>query len=310
MHFGGLINRKDETMKKGRILIILVIAVLMLLPACDSGKQEINVVHNGGSDFPIDKVSPEWDSVKLGLIRPFENRAEFESGENGKTYEFTSGYGLGGTSRVSDIERAHLVMTGIVLGFDFQGEDFVDLATMYHVLPTEIFRGTPKTTEDGLVDVQMGGGQTDTYMLDSNGIRELTVGQEYLLVLTDPISNGEGVGTNDVGYYWSGMGLGTMTLSEAKDRDRDWKYSYLIPYEYWDYSEDFENGLITYADFKAMMDEINASVPVQTESEMRKEYVDRWRYTIDTYVSDGRMTQEEYDEAKAWLDAYESYTGD
>ena len=45
-------------MKKGKILIILIIAALMLLPACDSGKQEINVVHNGGSDFPIDKVSP------------------------------------------------------------------------------------------------------------------------------------------------------------------------------------------------------------------------------------------------------------
>ena len=58
-------------MKKGKILIILLIAALMLLPACDSGKQEINVVHNGGSSFPIDKVSPEWDSVKLGLLNPF-----------------------------------------------------------------------------------------------------------------------------------------------------------------------------------------------------------------------------------------------
>ena len=54
----------------------------------------------------------------------------------------------------------------------------------------------------------------------------------------------------------------------------------------------------------------NVETPVPTDSEMRKEYVDRWRYTIDTYVSDGRMTQEEYDEAKAWLDAYEFYTGD
>ena len=148
-------------MKKGKILIILLIAALMLLPACDSGKQEINVVHDGGSDFPIDKVSPEWDSVKLGLIRPFENRAEFESGENGKTYEFLSGYGLGGISRVSDLEGAHLVMTGIVLGFDFNGDGY-DLTTMYHVLPTEIFRGTPKTTEDGLVDAEMGSGQSDT----------------------------------------------------------------------------------------------------------------------------------------------------
>ena len=303
MHFGGLINRKDETMKKGRILIILVIAVLMLLPACDSGKQEINVVHNGGSDFPIDKVSPEWDSVKLGFLTPFDNIEEFKNGEDGKTIEYITD---AHPQELDYIMEAHLVMTGIVLGFDLQ-EELINSGIRYHIEPTEVFRGNPKTDENGLVDVLTSGGQNETHMLYITLSPPLTVGNEYLFFLNDPISNGKGVNTNNVGYY-TYKEARCFTVSEAGGEDK-----FFAPYYYYGIINSEGTDVlhaILRTDFIEKIEKINSETPVPTDSEMRKEYVDRWRYTIDTYVSDGRMTQEEYDEAKAWLDDYEFYTGD
>ena len=293
-------------MKKGKILIVLVIAALMLLPACDSGKQEINVVHDGGSDFPLDKVSPEWDNVKMGMLTPYDNIEEFKNREDGKTYDTLLGGNSMPLAKMERLQNAHLVVTGIVLGFTFNPEDGIYPTTIYHILPSEVFRGAAKTDEDGLVHIRSGGGQTKTHMFDCDATYPgLTVGKEYLFFLFDPILYGEGEGTNNVGFYEYGQDcVGLCTVSEENGVE------YYVPYFENAFADDFTGGKISHDDFKAMMDEINATVPVQTESEMRKEYVDRWRYTIDVYVTDGRMTQEEYDEAKAWLDAYEFYTGE
>ena len=290
-------------MKKGKILIILVIAVLMLLPACDT---------KPASDS---KVSPDWTSEKLGIKSPFENREEFEGGEefgspneNGKVL-IETGYGyLSLPSLESMTERTppHLIVRGKVLGFDFGDSSLSDAVedtyyyTMYHVEPTEVFRGTPKTDENGLIDVKGAGGQIGNCMHIDTNFPELTVGEEYVFFLNDPILYGEGVNTNDVGYYDYAVGGTLVCYSISEDG------KYFTP----NYYGGEENGEISYEDFKTLIDKTNAEFPVPTDSEMRKEYVDRWRYTIDTYVSDGRMTQEEYDEAKAWLDDYEFYTGD
>ena len=285
-------------MKKGKILIILVIAALMLLAACNSKPAS-------GS-----KVSPDWDSEKLGINSPFDNREEFESAdgsygvsnENGKMLISSPEIFYYGTlEEILERNTPHLIVKGTVLGFDFgdDGDEYT-IYTMYHVEPTEILRGEAKTDESGLINIMAAGGQNDNTMYVAEMIPPLSVGSEYIFLLNDPISWGDGVDTNNAGYYafTTGGGLACCTVNDSGDDATVTPLGSVI------------GVAIQYGKFKDMVKGANAAVPVQTESEMRKEYVDRWRYTIDTYVSDGRMTQEEYDEAKDWLDAYEFYTGE
>ena len=290
MHFGGLINRKDGTMKKGRILIILVMAALMLLPACDT---------KPASDS---KVSPDWDSEKLGFKTPFDNKEEFEKGEDGKTIDFTwERFNHPDIDNWLEGATPHLIVRGTVLGFDFgeYGEDGkTALYTMYHIDPSEILRGTLKPTEDGLLNVFVFGGQNDNHMFYRN-CAILTVGEEYVFLLYDPILDGQSPDSNNAGYY-SSFPIGDPITYLVTEENGE---TVLQPY-----FEGDMGGEISYDDLKEKVDSITSDIPIPTDSEMRKKYVDRWRYTIDVYVSDGRMTQEEYDEAKAWLDAYESYT--
>ena len=196
--------------KKYKVLVFMLIAVLMLLPACNSQQAEPN-----DDKLPSDKVSPDWDSEKMGLKSPFENKEEFEGGgdefgspnENGKVLiENSMGY-LSLPSLESMTERIppHLIVKGKVLGFDFGDGSFSDAVedtyyyTIYHVEPTEVFRGTPKTDENGLINVKGVGGQIENCMYIDTRFPELTVGEEYVFFLNDPILYGEGVNTNNVG---------------------------------------------------------------------------------------------------------------
>ena len=282
-------------MKKGKVKILafLLLSLLLVFSACN-----LDTAEN-------DKVSPDWDSERLGLKTPFDNREEFENGTDGKTIEaYSNGYmAYGDLQHILELNTPNLIVKGKVLGFDFRdssdGENLY-IHTMYHVEPVEVFRGEPKTDGSGLIDVMVFGGQTEDHMQLDERIASLSVGSEYIFFLNDPVSWGDGVETNNAGYYAYETGGSLVCYSVSEDENGE----YFIP----NYYNGGINDNISYGDFKEWVDKVNADVPVQTESEMRKEYVDRWRYTIDTYVADGRMTQEEYDEAKAWLDAYESYT--
>ena len=308
-------------MKKGRILIVLVIAVLMLLPACGDQQGE-----PADDNLPSDKVSSDWDSEKMGLKTPFDNREEFENGEDGKTIEVIwERFNHPEIDVYLEEYAPQLIIRGTVLGFDMgeyetfietfgpsypglypsepddsSSDDPITLYTMYHVEPTEILRGEPKTTENGLIDVFMFGGQEGTHMFYREG-PVLTVGDEYVFMLFDPIIKGDCYNTNNAGYYGADPVTGECAVFVIYEENQG---DAMEPYS----EGDFGISEISYDEFKEKVDALNASVPLPTDIEMRQTYVADQRMQLEYAYEHGATTQEQYELSKAWLDAYESYT--
>ena len=279
--------RKDGTMKKGKILIILIIAALMLLAAC-------------GSDVQSDKNGPsDWFSSKTGRMDPNVYTDEYLSENAQKTVGMILSNGVKfGLEEL--VERSALVVQGTVEGYDYltvravNGEGTENL-TDYYIKVEEVLRGEPYDSE--VITVREIGGENEE-SITINTEMSLICGEEYILFLKNPTVAGGGYTTDGNYYSIVGSGSGVYCVNADAPMSSNGAVGSTITSYLAGETE------IAYTDFVSEINEFNETIPVNEDFYL-EEAVKNYKFNLDS----GFITQDEYDQAIDELKSYGEIVG-
>lgn len=231
-------------------------------------------------NYTSDKISPDWDSEKLGRICPNVYTDEYIE-KSGKEHIYSEGFNNTGYidySLAQSLELSTFAAWGTILGFDFiqitnRYDEYYTYYTDYYFEVEESFRGQPMDDGNGVIRIRVSGGEGADMISENKGLNFIK-GHRYLFFLENPFM-GNGVYTEDQDYYTIVSVFKVCEKDNMRYVEEDGTNRY-VPYYFSSYSYGgHTSDTIYYSDLVSYSRDYNELHPVKTTAERRQEYIDR-----------------------------------
>lgn len=248
-------------------------------------------------NYTSDKISPDWDSEKLGRICPNVYTDEYIE-KSGKEHIYSEGFNHAGYidhSLAESLELSTFAAWGTILGFDFiqitnRYDEYYTYYTDYYFEVEESFRGEPMDDGNGVIRIRVSGGEGSD-MISENKCFNFIKGHRYLFFLENPFM-GNGVYTEDQDYYTIVSVFNVCEKDNMRYVEEDGTNRY-VPYYFWSYSySGMTYDTIYYGDLVSYSRDYNELHPVKTRAERRQDYIDHL-YEVSPNATEEQL-QEEY----------------